>query len=126
MKPPLAPIQAPARKPTPHGTRCFEIDAERFKCPRAIHGELVRVFAFRRTSRQPSLCHEAVVERDARCARHVVVTRPRGAQSTRSVRHEFIARAAGEDAQSFEDAGDIWPLQTVITMLALSDDLDEL
>lgn len=71
--------------------------------------------------RETSHCGEAVVERNAKRARNVVVARSCGAQPVWCVRHEGSARATSDNAQGLERGCDFGAFEAVVAMFALGE-----
>ena len=86
-------------------------------------GDVVSVVAAFRIGGQPSQCPQAVVERYADRARHVIVASSRGPQPAWRVGHEFAATNTREHAQPFKRTGHIRSFETVETMLPLNQHL---
>src|SRR6202035_5663329 len=118
------PIQAWIREPSAKRSAGLQIDPKSLERLSTIPGEAIRLVGACRVRRHPSQCLKAIEKRYAQCSRHVIVTGPCGAEPARSVWHEFLKNASGDDAQTFQCTRHVSPFQTVIAMFALDEDLD--
>src|SRR5580700_3179449 len=112
MRPPLTPIQACAGETTAQRPSCLEINAKSLKHFCSSQGDVVSVVAAFRIGGQPSQCPQAVVERYADRARHVIVASSCGPQPAWRVGREFAATNTREHAQPFKRTGHIRSFET--------------
>ena len=120
-------IQAGEREPAAQRPRGVDINAQSPKRLHAVSGQVIRAVAGRRPDGEPSARLKAIaVERHGQCPSHVIVTSTCNAKPARRVWRERAANAAGDDAQPFERTGHMRALQTVVAMLTLDDDLDQM
>ena len=78
MRPPLTPIETGECEPAAQRASGLHIDSERPERLNALRGEVIRIAASRIRSK-PAQCLDSIVQHDAQCARHVVITGPGGA-----------------------------------------------
>jgi hypothetical protein len=124
MKAPFAPIQATECKSPPRISSLLDVNFQVTKRSGSRWCDVVRIVA-RRTSGEPSQCHEAVVKRYSEAPSDVIVTGSRGTQAIGRRGYKPLVSTARQDGEPFQHTGDVGSAQTVIPVLPLTDNLNQ-
>ena len=130
----LAPVQTRVGEAAAEIAGSVDVDTERSEGAGAFGGEAVGVLTRVIGAAAIGLCiecnpaqgGEAIVQRDAGGASHVVVAGAREAQRAGCARDVRIMRSAGKHAEAFKGGRDIAAMQAVVAALALREHFDEL
>jgi len=123
MRAPFAPVQAGAGETAAGRAQGIDVDAQGFEGDGTFGGQ--GVVAVVGVALQPALCMQAIVQRDAGGASHVVIAGAGAAQTGRRGRPEFAARRAGDDEEAFERRCHLGAREAEVAVFALGDGLDE-
>jgi hypothetical protein len=119
----LAPVQAGVSETAAPGAGVIEVDAEAGEGTHTVGSEVVGGGAA--GGANPAGAQEPVVEGDGDGSGHMVVTGTSSAKMGRGTGDQAAVRAAGENAELLEGAGDGRAGEGVVAMASLGEDTDE-
>lgn len=119
----FAPIDAGICEPTTERANSFDVDSKPFQLPSSDVADFVCALCPRR---QPPFIQKSIVQCHRQRSCQVVIATAGSPQRSRCARHEGLDVRSGEDAQTFENSGDLWTPQRIVSVPTLGGDADQL